>query len=601
MMVYTLNGSVSYLNQEFTDVFGWTLEEMEGKKTPFVPPELQQETLEKLKTLFEERMVPRYETKRLTRDGRILDVIMRGAIFSKSEMGLSGELVILRDITEEKRIARNNEAMLRISMALPEYTDLEMLLDYISDEVKRLLGTEGGAVTVFDEGRQEILTLGAAYDDKATQKRVKGIRLSMDFMNQFVVGKVIKTGKPVIVRDTSKVSRSFPVRDKLLGYQTRNFIQVPLKGSDRIIGVLTAINKKEGAFEQTDIELLNMVAGTVALSVENARSSEELKVAYRELTSLDRAKDKVINHLSHELKTPVSILDGSLNVLEKKLVDLPEEKWKRTIERAKRNMHRLMEIQDEVDDIMRDKRFKTHDVLSLMLDQCADELETLIAEEVGEVAVIERIRKRTEEIFGPKEMTPEKISLNECVKERLEDLKPLFSHRQVEIIDRLEPTPTIIMPPDPLQKVIDGLVKNAIENTPDEGKIEVSVEKKGDGTELRVRDYGVGIMEENQRKIFEGFFPTQDTTDYSSKSVFDFNAGGKGADLLRMKIFSEQYNFKIDVMSSRCDFIEAKSYVCPGKISKCTFCSKNEDCYHSGETTFTLYFPRVPVPDEKGN
>jgi len=58
-----------------------------------------------------------------------------------------------------------------------------------------------------------------------------------------------------------------------------------------------------------------MIAGTVALSVENARVSHELKKAYNEVTSLNRAKDRAINHLSHELKTPVAVISGSFTIL----------------------------------------------------------------------------------------------------------------------------------------------------------------------------------------------------------------------------------------------------------------------------------------------
>ena len=101
------------------------------------------------------------------------------------------------------------------------------------------------------------------------------------------------------------------------------------------------------------------------------------------------------------------------------------------------------------------------------------------------------------------------------------------------------------MPVDVLRKVVDGLIRNAVEATPDEGKIEVVVQKRGGGTELVVTDCGIGITEENQSRIFEGFFTTQETMSYSSKRPFDFNAGGKGADLLRMKIFAERYGFRI--------------------------------------------------------
>ncbi len=763
IVVFTRHGRVFYLNPEFTNIFGWTLEELEGKTIPYVPPGLEQETSEIINRLFEEKILLRHETKRLTKDGRILDVMMRAVVYSVSKDEPAGEIVIIRDITREKRIARNNEAILRISMALPKYPDLEDLLDYISNEIKRLLGTEGSLVTLLDQEKDELYFLGAAYDDTAAEKRVKKIRFPVDqlmagkvirsgepvivsntfeeprlqrerdkklgyetknlllvplrsgdriigvlcainkkegdfdqtdiellsmiagtvvlsvenarfsediiteyrtnnallristalpeypelgelldyisnevkrlidtegalvilldekkdeffilgsayddtntqervkeirfSMDQLMAGKVIKSGEPLIVSDTSEDAELHRERDRKLGYNTRNLLLVPLRSSDRITGVLCAINKKKGAFVQTDVERLSMMAGTVALSIENTRFSDKLKKAYSEVSSMNRAKDKVINHISHEIKTPVAVLSPTLNILAKKLRDLPEGTWKPTIERGQRNLQRILEIQYEVDDIMQDRQYKTYDTFSLIFDECADELEALIAEEVGEGKAITRVRKRIEKIFGPKDAIPEKMQLTEYVQERLKDLKSLSSHRKLEIISRFEPALPIYMPRDPLKKVIDGIVKNAIENTPDGGKIEVSVHKKEKGAELVVRDYGIGIAKDHQRRIFEGFFPTQETIDYASKAPFDFNAGGKGADLLRMKIFSKRYGFKLDMVSSRCRFIPKASDVCPGKISECRFCTNNENCYDSGGTTFSLYFPPAP-------
>ncbi|MFQ5906461.1 MAG: GAF domain-containing protein, partial [bacterium] len=446
---------------------------------------------------------------------------------------------------------------------------------------------------LLDEERNELFFQGAAYDDISKEEKIKEIRFPAD---KGVSGKVIKTGEPIIVPDTSKDPNFYPVVDEQLQFHTRNMLDVPLRTTDRIIGVLMALNKKEGTFDQTDVELLSMIGGTVALSIENARVSKALKKAYSEVTSLNRAKDKVINHLSHELKTPVSVLSASLNILSKKLGTHSEETWKPTLERAQRNLQRLLEIQYQVEDIMRDKEYKTYAVLSLLLDQTGDELEALIAEEVGEARVIERVRKRIEEIYGPKESIPEEIPLDEYVNERLGALEPSFSHRQVEIIKRLEPAPPACVPLDALQKVIDGLIKNAIENTPDEGRIEVTVQKKGEGSELVVRDYGIGIPEDDQKRIFEGFFTTQETMAYSTKRPFDFAAGGKGADLLRMKIFSERYNFRIDMKSSRCPCLPKVNDVCPGRISQCQFCKDKPACHQLGGTTFTVFFPPTP-PD----
>jgi len=591
ILVFGVDGAVSYLNPAFTETFGWTLDELRGKQIPYVPDDLEEETREHRRKLFEEKVIRRYETRRRTKDGRILDVVWRGSVISDAKGEPTGVLVILRDITRVKRIARNNEAMLRISMGLAEYPELYDLLDYVSGVIKELMGTEGGVVILLDEQRQELFLRGAAYDDSATQQRAKEARFSID---ELVAGEVIRNGKPVILNDIAEDADIHAERDRKLGYQTRNLLLVPLGSRERIIGALCAVNKKEGGFDPADVELLSMLAGTVALSIENARFQEELKKAYMEVTSMNRAKDKVINHLSHELKTPIAVLRTSLMTLEKRLENLPRENWQPTVERARRNLDRLLEMHYQVSDIMQAKTFAAYPVMCHLLDQCQDELEALIAEEVGEGPVVERIRKRIEASYGARDLAAEKIQLDVFIQNRLESLRPLFDHRRVDIVTRLEASPPIFIPAEALEKIFDGLLKNAVENTPDESKIQIAVTPQGEGSLLEVSDYGVGITEENQTRIFQGFFTTQETMSYSSKRPFDFNAGGKGADLLRMKIFSERYNFRIDLKSTRCPFIPADGDRCPGRLSECPRCREGGGCHQSVATTFALYFPPAP-------
>ena len=578
---------MTYVNPSFTEVFGWTLSELKGKHIPYVPRELKQVTEENIKKLLKEKL-HRIETKRMTKDGRILDVSLRGVVYTEETDNPVGEVIIIRDVTQEKRMKRTNDTLLRISMALPAYPVLEELLDYISEEIKRLLNTEGALVMLRDEEKDEIFFLGAAYDDTTAQKRIKKVRFPME---NSVTGKVIRTGNAIMVPDTSKEPNFYPGVDEYTNVLTKNMLIVPLRSSDRIIGVLNAVNKKEGAFDNTDLELLSMIAGTVVLSIENARFSEEITEAYREVTSLNRAKDRAINHLSHELKTPVSVLLASLNILGKKLDSIPRTIWNPTLDRAKRNLERILEIQYEVEDIMRGSENRSYYILSLLLDLCSDELEALIAEEVGEGDIVRKIRSRIEEFFGPRESSLNEIELDRFVKERIDSLRPKFSHRRVKLIEYIEKVPRICIPAEVLSKVIDGLIRNAIENTPDGGKVEIHVQEKREETALIVRDYGIGITEDDQQRIFEGFFTTTETLDYSSKHPFDFKAGGKGADLLRMKIFSERYGFKIDMESTRCHFIPKDRDTCPGNIHECGFCKSEEDCFNSGGTKFTVFFP----------
>ena len=146
-----------------------------------------------------------------------------------------------------------------------------------------------------------------------------------------------------------------------------------------------------------------------------------------------------------------------------------------------------------------------------------------------------------------------------------------------------------------LRKVLFGLIKNAIENTPDEGKIRIRAYKTDTHIAIDCIDHGIGINRENQELIFGGFFHTQETEMYSTKKPFDFNAGGAGIDLLRTKIFSEQFGYTFDFVSKRCDFVILDSDECPGNISMCPHIMSKEECYRSGGSTFSIRFPGPAV------
>lgn len=588
IVVFNREGLVGYLNPSFTEVFGWTLDELKGKEIPFYLHGPGADTAESMRRLFQEKGLKRYETKRLTKKGHILDVVIRDTVLTDEADGTYMELVILRDITHEKRLARNTEALLRISMALPQYTELEDLLDYVSNEIKDLVDSEGALVILLDREKNELFFKSGAHDDSDTERKIKEIRYPAD---KGVSAEVLRTGQPIIVPDAYSDPKFYTMVDRQAGFNTRSLLDVPLREKDRIIGVLCAINKKSGDFDQTDIELLNMIAGTVALSIENARFAEELKAAYKEVTALNRAKDKVINHLSHELRTPLSVLAASLTILGKRLAQVPPESWQPTMDRAERNLNRILEMQYQLDDIIRDSDYQIHQVATILLESCTDLLEALAAEREGEGPLVEAIRKRIEQLFVPEERPVEHILLHEAIPRILDKIEPHLSHRCLDIRRDFTPAPPVEIPMDVLEKVVTGLVKNAVENTPDHGRIDLHLRQRGKGTEFTVQDFGVGITEDNQRRIFEGFFSTQETMAYSSKHPYEFNAGGKGADLLRMKIFSERYHFRIDMTSTRCRFIPLNTDVCPGDIELCKFCRGPEDCLSSGGTTFRVFFP----------
>lgn len=587
VFVFNLDGAVTYLNPAFEKVFGWNLRELEGKRIPFIPDSHKQQTKKGVERLLRDKTLHGFETKRLTRDGRLLDIVIDGAIFYDEDDQPAGQVVTLRDVSTGKRSARINEALFRIAKALYQFRGLDQRLDIITREVQDLITAEGALVILIDEDKKEFFFRAASYEDVEAEKKYKETRFPME---KGVAGEVYRTGEPMIVPDYYDSPYSYNSVDRQTGQKTRNMIQVPMRTENRMIGVLCAVNKKQGEFDQADADLLSTFASIVALPIENARINEELKKSYEEVKSLNRAKDQVIHRLSHELKTPISVLSASLALLENKLAGTDNTAVRRVLGRSRRNLQRLLDMQYEIEDILRERDYRSSAMLSIMLDACADELEALVAAETEDEAVVERIRRQIDSTFGLRTAMSEIIDPGPFVENMIKKLRQEFAHRRIDFGFQAEQTESIFIPAEVLTKITRGLIRNAVENTPDGSRIEMSVLNGEGGPKLVVTDFGVGITEENQRLIFEDFFTTADTLQYATRKSFDFNAGGRGFDLLRMKIFSERYHFKIRLKSERCRHIPRDGDACPGDTENCVHCSTNQDCLNSGGTTVTVQF-----------
>ncbi len=165
-------------------------------------------------------------------------------------------------------------------------------------------------------------------------------------------------------------------------------------------------------------------------------------------------------------------------------------------------------MQYQIEDILREKDYKIHYMLSSLLDACADELEVLVSEELGEKDLIRRLRQRIEEIFGRHDIHPEVISLDQFVAKKIKALEPRFAHRKCRVKTRISAVPTIWIPSDVLDKIIEGLVRNAIENTPDSGANHRFGEKRGNRPRIGDQGYRGGDQRGESavdfRKLFYG-------------------------------------------------------------------------------------------------
>ena len=106
MVVYDMEGRVTYLNPAFTRVFGWLFKEQIGKKIDnFVPKENWPETRMMINnvTVLGESFTG-LETRRYTKEGNVLDISISGSCYRDQEGNIAASVINLRDITEQKSI-----------------------------------------------------------------------------------------------------------------------------------------------------------------------------------------------------------------------------------------------------------------------------------------------------------------------------------------------------------------------------------------------------------------------------------------------------------------------------------------------------------------
>jgi PAS domain S-box-containing protein len=150
--------------------------------------------------------------------------------------------------------------------------DLNTLLNIVADRVTSLIGSPGCSIYLFDKERQDL----EAVISRGLPGLV-GVRLQL---GEGLAGKVAQTLQPTVIEDHRKwESRSV----QFANLPTTAVAEVPMMCSGEFIGVLTVyeIDKGDGQpirkYTQSDVDLLTVFSGTVAVAIENARLFEEAR------------------------------------------------------------------------------------------------------------------------------------------------------------------------------------------------------------------------------------------------------------------------------------------------------------------------------------
>lgn len=104
VVLYDSDGNVLFTSPSFHRVFGWSFDELAGKRIDFVPEENMPETIKAIKTVYESQShYYAFQTKRSTKSGNVLDVTISAATFSDKDGKQIGMVVNLTDITQIKQ------------------------------------------------------------------------------------------------------------------------------------------------------------------------------------------------------------------------------------------------------------------------------------------------------------------------------------------------------------------------------------------------------------------------------------------------------------------------------------------------------------------
>ncbi|MDD5307190.1 MAG: GAF domain-containing sensor histidine kinase [Deltaproteobacteria bacterium] len=165
----------------------------------------------------------------------------------------------------ERRLARKERqiaALREIGLALESTMTLDEVLTMAVARTTRLMGAERS-------------TLFLVADDQGLVSRVvegDGVSEIKLAPGTGIAGWVALHGRPLVVEDARVDERFDPAWDERTGFRTRSVLAAPLVGRHgTVIGVTEILNKVDGVFDEEDLTFLGVLAGKLALSIENAR------------------------------------------------------------------------------------------------------------------------------------------------------------------------------------------------------------------------------------------------------------------------------------------------------------------------------------------
>lgn len=172
-------------------------------------------------------------------------------------------------------LTKNDFALLyEVSNSIHGINNLDDMLNHIFLEIKKVLDIEGVSLALHDQKKREFYFIRTVEQGIAEPMASPE---SMRFSDQKgIAGWVLRERKTAVVDNAYRDKRFFKEMDKKGKFKTKSMVCVPLKTRQGVIGILYALNKLSGKFTPREVKLLEILSGSVAVAVENARLYGEL-------------------------------------------------------------------------------------------------------------------------------------------------------------------------------------------------------------------------------------------------------------------------------------------------------------------------------------
>ena len=269
-------------------------------------------------------------------------------------------------------------------------------------------------------------------------------------------------------------------------------LAAPLRVSDQTLGVLVALGGR-AQFHPEGVPLATLFARQVSAAVGNARVFEQVR-------AVDRSKSEFLSIASHEVRTPLTVMKSSLDIL------VSSPKFQYTADQRQ------------------------------LIAFCQESVERLIrlVKDILDVSKIEA---------GVLSIQFQPTSLNDLIEKCLFWVPQLPGGQGIEVEARLPSQPAMVLAdPQRIMQVLENLISNAIKFSKAGGKISIELMEHDREYEVIVSDQGKGIAPEDLNRIFGKFYQVADSATREQ--------GGTGLGLAICKGIVEAHHGKIWAESS---------------------------------------------------